>query len=264
MAIGIVHAVSSEEKSKYGVVGDQLQTSSSNDTKGEIRLADWYNRSGGWGVYLECTDAALAKAAAAWAVKIANNKNYGYSQGGGSSDGRWSGYKIIKSKGIEGGKGNFDCSSLVISCYVLAGCPNLKATGYTGNMEKLLMATGKFKKYKDSAHVASSKLATLGGIYIAAGAHTVIVTDAVAPSTQETSSDQYVLVSGSVWVRQNPSLNGAKLLVARKGDKLTYFGSTETDSAGNKWYKVDTAKGIGYISAFAKSKTKYTKLISNV
>lgn len=263
MAIGIVHAVSSEERSKYGVVGDQLQTSSSNDTKGEIRIADWYNRSGGWGVYLECTDAELAKAAAAWAVKIANNKNYGYSQGGGSSDGRWSGYKIIKSKGIEGGKGNFDCSSLVISCYVLAGCPNLKATGYTGSMEKLLMDTGKFKKYTDSAHVASSKLATLGGVYIKSGAHTVIVTDAPAAKVTE-STDPYVLVSGSVNVRKEPGTSGKILMVARNGNKLPYTGITKTAANGTAWYQVETENGVGYISAFTGKSKKYTKLITNV
>ena len=261
MAVGIVHAYSSEEGSKYGAAGDQLQTSSSKDTKGEIRLDDWYNRSGGWGVYLECTDAALAKEAAAWAVKIANNKNYGYSQGSGSSDGRWSGYKKIKADGFGKSKGAFDCSSLVISCYILAGCPNLKATGYTGSMEKLLMATGKFKKYKDSAHVASSKLATLGGVYIKSGAHTVIVTDAAAPSTQTASSNKHVLLSGNVWVRQTPSPSGKKLFIARKGEKLPYMNIQEADSRGCYWYKVDTDKGIGWISAFTGKSKKYTSLV---
>lgn len=266
MAVGIAHAVMSENKNKYGEVGDQLQTNSSNDRKGEIRLADWYNRSGGWDEYLECNDRELAMNAAAWAVKIANNKNYGYSQGGGTKDGRWSGYKSIKSNGFEKGKGNFDCSSLVLSCYVLAGCPKLQATGYTGNMSKFLMATGKFVKHTDAAHIKSAASAKIGGVYVAKGAHTMIVVSN-APEPYEIVNDDakpYVLVSGSVWVRKKASLNGAKILVARKGDKLTYLGATETDSAGNKWYKVDTAKGIGYISAFAKSKTKYTKLISNV
>lgn len=261
MAVGIVHAYSSEEGSKYGVAGDQLQTSSTKDTKGEIRVGDWYNRSGGWGIYLECTDAALAREAAAWAVKIANNSNYGYSQGSGSSDGRWSGYKKIKADGFGKSKGAFDCSSLVISCYILAGCPNLKATGYTGSMEKLLLATGKFKKYTDSAHVASSKLATLGGVYIKSGAHTVIVTDAAAPSTQAASSERYVLLSGNVYVRQQPNPSGKKLFVARKGEKLPYVGIQEADSRGCYWYKVSTDKGIGWISAFTGKGTKYTTLI---
>lgn len=261
MAVGIVHAYSSEEGSKYGAVGDQLQTSSSNDTKGEIRIGNWYKRDGGWGVYLECTDAALAKEAAAWAVKIANNKNFGYSQSGDSKIGRWSGYKVIKSKGIEGGQGNFDCSSLVIACYILAGCQNLKATGYTGSMEKLLLATGKFKKYTDSAHVDSSKLATLGGVYIKSGAHTVIVTDAVAPSTQTASSERHILLSGNVWVRQKPNPSGKKLFIARKGEKLPYMNIQEADNRGCYWYKVDTDKGIGWISAFTGKSQKYTTLI---
>lgn len=268
MAVGIAHAVMSENKDKYGEIGDQLQTSSTNDRKGEIRLADWYNRSGGWEEYLECTDRDLAEKAAAWAVKIANNKNYGYSQGGGSKDGRWSGYKSIQSVGFDKGAGNFDCSALVIACYVLAGCPGLKATGYTGNMSKYLMATGKFKKYTDSKHITSAASAKIGGVYVTKGAHTVMVVSGVPlPDASETSSSTtkaspYVLVSGSVWVRKKPSTAGDKIMVARKGDKLTYLDETVTNSDGTKWYKVDTAKGTGYISAFANKKNKYTKLVT--
>lgn len=264
MAVGIAHAVMSENKDKYGEIGDQLQTSSTNDRKGEIRLADWYNRSGGWEEYLECTDRDLAEKAAAWAVKIANNKNYGYSQGGGSKDGRWSGYKSIKSVGFDKGAGNFDCSALVIACYVLAGCSGLKATGYTGNMSKYLMATGKFKKYTDSKHITSAASAKVGGVYVTKGAHTVMVVSGVPLPEEEPAgmdkTEAYVFVSGSVWVRKTPGSDGEKLMVARKGDKLTYLDETVTNSDGTKWYKVDTAKGTGYISAFANKKHKYTKL----
>lgn len=265
MAVGIAHAFYSENKNKYGNVGDQLQTTSP-DKKGEIRVGDWYKRSGGWNVYLECTDAALAKKAADYAVKIANNKNYGYSQGSGSSDGRWSGYKSIKANGVDNGKGAFDCSSLIIACYIFAGCPNLKATGYTGSMAKLLMATGKFKKYTDSAHVDSSSKATLGGIYIAEGAHTVIVVDAKDATTTKTtnSTDPYVFVSGSVNVRKTPGTSGKILMIARDGYKLPYTGTTKTAANGAAWYQVETEKGIGYISAFTGKKKKYTTLISNV
>ena len=188
MAVGIAHAVMSENKDKYGEVGDQLQTSATNDRKGEIRLADWYNRSGGWDEYLECTDCELAANAAAWAVKIANSKNYGYSRGGGVKDGRWSGYKSIKSVGFDQGKGNFDCSSLVIASYVLAGCPKLQATGYTGNMSRFLMATGKFQKFTDTAHIRSAASAKIGGVYVEKGAHTAIVVSgapAAGPETEE-------------------------------------------------------------------------------
>ena len=264
MAVGIAHAYYSENKNKYGVVGDQLQTATP-DKKGEIRVADWYKRSGGWNVYLECIDAELAKKAAEWAVKIANDKNYGYSQGSGSSDGRWSGYKRIKADGFGKSKGAFDCSSLVISCYIFAGCPNLSATGYTGNMAKLLMATGKFKKYTTSAYVDSSAKATLGGVYIAEGAHTLMVVDAAAPATKVTEpKDPYVLVSGSVNVRKTPGTAGKIMMVARNGYKLPYTGTKKTAANGTVWYQVETEKGTGYISAFTNSKMKYTKLITNV
>lgn len=266
MAVGIAHAVMSENKNRHGEAGDQLQTSSTNDRKGEIRLADWYERSGGWEEYLECTDRELAEKAADWAVKIANSDHYGYSRNGSAEDGRWSGYKSIKAVGFDKGVGNFDCSALVIACYVLAGCPGLKATGYTGNMSKYLMATGKFKKYTDSAHVSSAAGAKVGGVYVTKGAHTVMVVSG-APLPEEEPADReeteaYVLVSGSVWVRKTPGLDGEKLMVARKGNKLPYLDETVTNSDGTKWYKVDTAKGTGYISAFANKTKKYTKLVT--
>lgn len=271
MAVTIVHALFSENKNKYGEVGDQLQRTTP-DTVGEIRQGEWYKRTGGWDYYLASTDTVLAKDAAAWAVNIANNPSYGYSQGSGAKDGRWSGYKAIVADGIEQGKGNFDCSALVLSCYVLAGCPKLKPTGYTRNMGKYLMATGKFMKYTDKEHLENPALATIGGVYVAEGSHAAIVVDAALSYMYEPEpitpvlipkeeSGGYVLVTGSVWVRKQPHLNGTQMMVARKGYRLKYREKTVEDAEGNNWYEVDTEKGIGYISAFTKKEKKYTQLI---
>lgn len=74
-----------------------------------------------------------------YAREIADGKDYGYSQGTGPRDGRWSGLKFRP--------GNFDCSS---SCGAIAlhsgflSEKDLKGTWYSGNIIKRLVATGMY------------------------------------------------------------------------------------------------------------------------
>ena len=159
MAIKIGHA-SIDENGKIagGKVGDQ--------TAKEVCIREWYNKP--WNVYLECTDLALAKSAAEWMEKICNDKEFGYDQGE-----RWTGYWSIKKNGLAGAKGEFDCSSLVISCYILAGL-ELSPDGYTGNLKDKLLKSGKFVVYTDSTHLLSDSLAKVGGIYLSEGHHVVM------------------------------------------------------------------------------------------
>ena len=65
----------------------------------------------------------------------------GYSQ-----PNRWTGYNAIINNGrkVAGAKGDFDCSSLIIACYILAGL-SIAASGYNGNLKSILVGTGKFK-----------------------------------------------------------------------------------------------------------------------
>ena len=54
MSVKIAHAIGDENgKARGGKAGDQ--------TGKEILVTNWYKRTGGWEVYLECTDKALAK-----------------------------------------------------------------------------------------------------------------------------------------------------------------------------------------------------------
>ena len=162
MSIKIGHA-SIDENGKIagGKVGDQ--------TTREICVREWYNKP--WNVYLECTDLSLAKSAAEWMEKICNDKDFGYDQ-----NERWSGYQSIKKNGFKtsGAKGEFDCSSLVISCYIFAGL-EMSPDGYTGNLKSKLLRSGKFVAYTDSTHLLSDTLAKRGGIYLSEGHHVVMV-----------------------------------------------------------------------------------------
>lgn len=268
MKVLIGHAVMDEDGGIDGaIVGDQ--------TGKEIATRDWYNRSGGWGVYLEPLDSAMASRAAKFMLDICGSSAFGYSQRN-----RWGGYQSIKANGnvVAGAAtGDFDCSSLCISCYIFAGL-NHKASGYTGSMEKTLLATGKFKAYRDSEHLESADYAKQGGLYIMAGKHVAMcitsgekadTTPTYNPGTEQGDADEdfsnvpvgaYVEMLGNVRVRTGPGANFPKLFTASKGTKLPFIESEE-NAKGEIWYIVETDKGDGYVSSFLHKKRKYTKVV---
>lgn len=163
MGVKIGHAIYSENGTIDGKTGDQ--------TGKEICTRDWY-RSGEvngngvtWDYLLVCTDEVLAKKAAEILKEICENNNYGYSQVR-----RWQGYQSIAKLGIKHGKGDFDCSSLALTAYILAGL-DIEPDGYTGNMRAKLLATGKFKEYSGKKYVATSDYAKIGALYLREGHH---------------------------------------------------------------------------------------------
>ena len=187
MAVKIGHAVM-DENGKAGYDGEKA----GDQTGKEICTRNWYNN--GWNVYLECTSENLAKKAAAIMEQICKDSSYGYSQ-----PRRWDGYKSIKKNGgdISKGSGGFDCSSLVIACYVLAGL-NMAADGYTGNMRTRLLNTGKFRLYMDSKHLTSDKYARVGGIYLKEGSHVVMALENGSAVNDTQYFAKYTGKSGSI------------------------------------------------------------------
>lgn len=160
MSIKIGHA-SIDENGKVagGKIGDQ--------TKKEICIRSWYSKP--WNVYLECTDKVLADAAADIMALICQSDSYGYDQSQ-----RLSGYNSILKNGITKGKGEFDCSSLVSTCYHLAGLKELSVSNTTSSLRKALLKTGKFVEYTDGSHLVKDTYAKRGGIYLKEGHHVVM------------------------------------------------------------------------------------------
>lgn len=144
-----------------GKAGDQ--------TSKEICIRPWYNKP--WNAYIECKDLKLADKAASIMETICADKNFGYDQSQ-----RTTGYNsIIKNKGkIKGAKGEFDCSSLVSTCYNLAGL-DISVSNTTRTLRKALSYTEKFTIYTDAKHVADDKLAKRGGIYLSEGHHVAMI-----------------------------------------------------------------------------------------
>lgn len=161
MAVKIGHASIDENGKITGKKqGDQ--------TGKEICTRSWYPKS--FTAYLEPLDLNMADKAATYMEEIAANDDFGYSQ-----PNRWTGYQAIINNGrkVKGAKGDFDCSSLILSCYIFAGL-SIAASGYTGNMVKILENTGKFKVHRDAAHLNSDAYAQRGGVYVNEGSHTVM------------------------------------------------------------------------------------------
>lgn len=244
MGVLIGHAVMDEN----GSIDKAGQSLDGDQTGKEICTRQFYIRTGGWHTYLQPKDPKKGKKAATFIRQICDDSAYGYSQGK-----RWTGYKAIiaNKKKVKGAGGSFDCSSLVISCLILAGY-KLDPDGYTGNMVKKIMATGEFTEYNASEYTSSASFAIPGGIWVGDG-HTAMAIgtgDGKDPVVQA----PYVEVLGkTVRVRQYPGTEYKTIYIAKKGERLT-CNEVDQDTG---WYFVETPKGTGYIT----NKDKYTKFV---
>ena len=211
MAVKIGHA-SIDENGRIvgGKVGDQ--------TGKEICIREWYKKP--WNVMLICTDEKIADKAADYMETICKNDNYGYDQGQ-----RTTGYTSIKKNGVAKGKGEFDCSSLIASCYNLAGLDvNVNCT--TRNLRKALLATGKFKAYENAAHIKTSDYELLCAMYLSEDNNKVIalgkVIKQLEKETQNASDygSRYKVTADMLNVRKGPGTKYRILKVLRKGAEV--------------------------------------------
>ena len=242
MNIQIGHAVMDEN-------GKTIGTTPGDQTGKEIAIATWYakNKSGRvWQYYLECTDSATAERAAQYMEQICEDSAFGYSQG---KTQRWDGYRSIKANGgvVSGAHGDFDCSTLVISCYILAGL-DMAPDGYTGNMRAKLLATGKFKSCSDSAHIGNDKLAKRGGIYLRNG-HTLMALEDGSGASGTVATENLPVVGKIIvdeinkWcnVRSGPGMEYTIIGKAKKNDTYSMYGVVED------WYQIDYKGSVGYL-----------------
>lgn len=262
MAVLIGHASIDENGKTQGAkTGDQTQK--------EICTRSWYNKP--WNVYLECLDNSMAEKAAIFMEQICADADFGYSQ-----PNRWKGYNAIINNGrkVEGAKGDFDCSSLVLTCYILAGL-SIAATGYTGNMKSIMVNTGKFKAYTDAEHLTSDAYAKRGGIYLKEGSHVVMAlsngskVSASSPGSQGGASNS---AGNKNYVGKGIGTATAKTnMNVREGagtDKKSIGGVTKGTSVEvleiiNGWYKIvwpNASCGYAYTSNVSE---KYYTYVEN-
>jgi hypothetical protein len=239
MSIKSGHAVMDEFGKTVGLTpGDQ--------TGKEITVAKWYakNKSGRtWKYYLECTDRAMAERAAVYMEQICADSAFGYTQ---DPVRRWDGYRSIVANGgvVSGARGDFDCSTLIFTCFILAGA-DIEPDGYTGNLRTRFLASGKFKSYSDTAHTGSDALATRGGIYLRDGHVLMALEDGngVVTVSSEKVVGRIIVDEVKKWcnVRSGPSLEHTIIGRANKNDTFDVYGVEED------WYRINYKGSVGYI-----------------
>lgn len=249
MSVKIGHAVMDENGKTDGpITGDQ--------TGKEIQISNWYLKD--WEYYIEAKDANVRELAAYYVEQICKDDDFGYSQ---QSTKRWTGYKAIKSNNnvVNGAKGDFDCSSLVISTNIFGGIV-MSASGYTGSMYSKLKATGKYNIYTDDKHIKTCDYAKRGGIYLRNGhvltmlengskylestANTEPTTTTSIPATDYEILGIIKVDKIKSWcnVRAGASLDSSIIGRAQKNNTYNLIG------VESEWYMINYNGNVAYIS----------------
>lgn len=237
-----------------GAVGDQKQTSSTNDTAGEVSMQSMYTHSKGWYV-LRPKSVTHANKIADLMKQACNNANIGYDQGNRLG--------IITYGIATTTKTECDCSSLVRECVK-------EATGTdpgnftTSNEATKLAATGLFED--KIAYVSQSSTPVYNGdvLVTKTKGHTVVVVSGNARSTSASSTSSLITTlqsakskdtslagtyktTTSLNLRYGPdSAKYAVIVVMPKGTSVRCYGYYTTTS-GTKWLLVEaTISGKKY------------------
>ncbi len=220
MATIYVGSARHDENNTYtgGTAGDQLQTSSAFDTKGEVSMQIMYTHSKGWYI-IRAKSITYANAIAAKMIAACNNSHLGYDQ-----NNRLGviAYGISTTKDTE-----CDCSALVRACVK-------EATGtdpgnFTTATEKsMLLATGLFEDA--IAYVNQTTTPVYNGdiLVTKTKGHTVIVTQGNPRSSSSATSSSTDSTSSST----SPSSTYTKTQFIK--DVQTTIGVTVDGIAGSK------------------------------
>ena len=243
MAVTICHASIDENNSaKNGVAGDQ--------TGKEVCTRSWYSKP--WSIMLRYADSAIAKKAAAIAVKLANSNLVGYDQ-----NQRNTLYAELKKNNFDvdayiksGVKTETDCSAFVYACYCCV-IASLRADGNaptTSTMKTKFIQNG-FSAYGDTAYTTSSTKLQVGDVLVKPGSHTVMVSAISSTSTtttQSTTSNEnyYAAYTG----------NSSSLV-----DALKAVGVSDTSLTNRK--KIAVANGINNYSGTAEQNGQLLTLL---
>lgn len=238
-------------------IGADPQELPGDQTGNEILVRTFKRRSYEFSEFLRCTDRSMATRAASYATRIAACSQFGYSQRN-----RWNGARYIEEVGADrleqARAGDFDCSSLVIECYRLAGCSRLDKTGYTGNIRKLLLATGMFEDVRLGEGYEDAQI---GDVINAPNKHVLIVVSGGTqpvpapvpdPEPEPVSSGQVRIIGDNVRIRSGPSKDYDTIIIAHKGQTYPYL-RTDPETG---WYWIETKLGAACIT----NKTRYTQL----
>ena len=225
-----------------GKAGDQ--------TGKEVSTQNWYRHPKGW-ILLRPKDSTQAEKIASCMLAACKNNNIGYDQYQ-----RLTLYDAAKEVNFDcakvTNKVETDCSALVRVCCAFAGIHT--ANFRTSNEVSVLMKTGMFDKYTESAYTARSDRLKRGDILVTkTKGHTVVVVSDGANAEQstplKTAPKTVIVTGGTVYVRKGAGTGFPAVGIARRGECLPYVSTAE-----NGWYRVIRNDTECYIT------NKYTKL----
>lgn len=180
MATIILGSARHDENGKYtgGTAGDQLQTSSTNDTAGEVSMQNFYLHTKGWKI-IRAKSATLASKLAERMKAACNNAHIGYDLSGRAG---------VVTKGIDTKNDTeCDCSSLVRAC-VKEASGNDPGNFTTENEATVLGKTGLFEDTIDYVSATSTPLCTGDILVTKTKGHTAIVVSGNARSSSGTAT----------------------------------------------------------------------------
>lgn len=242
--IGSAH-IDERGQAKGGKAGDQ--------TGNELGLQNWYRHSKGW-VVLRPKSREKGQLIAQDMVWACANPHIGYDQGQ-----RLTLYNAAKPYGFNcklvTENCETDCSALVRVCLAYAGI--MVGNFTTANEASALVNSGYFDKLTASKYTTKPDYLRAGDVLVTkTQGHTVIVTndgplaemdepeDPVVPANPVAPDGTYYRrTRGTYWLREKPSLTGARIMAVQSGTRVLVYGYI-----GN-WYGIKTPAGRkGYIS----------------
>ena len=183
MSVIIGSARISENGTINGKPGDQKQSGSGDDYKGEVSMQEWYLHKQGW-VLIRPKKKEQALKIAQDVGYACNNPMIGYGQ----SDNRTM-YNILKNKGTwdcsrVDQKCNTDCGQLIRAAVLFAGIPT--EDFYTGNAVEVLKKTGAFDIITDKAYTTKSDKLRKGDILCTVGKGHIVAVLTDGPKAYDT------------------------------------------------------------------------------
>lgn len=226
-----------------------------NQSGRELNISNWH--SGFTAVYRAKVPAVGERIAAAMEAAVAN-RNIGYDQMERltlAKEAQKAGWNLSKiTTPCE-----TDCSALVAVCVNAAGIP-VATTMYTGNQERLLLATGQFTKLTGSGYTTSSEKLRRGDILWKSG-HTAVVVSAgesagtgktetkiaAAKSRDDSLAGKYVISVPGLHIRAGAGKDKVSLGILKEGQAVYNYGYF-TVYDGVRWLLVQTGGMSGYVS----------------
>ena len=184
-----------------GSAGDQKQTSSSNDTKGEVSMQPFYVHSKGWYI-LRPKSIDVANKIASSMVSACNNPNLGYDQGNRLG--------IIKYGINTKTKTECDCSSTVRACIINATGKDV-GNFTTANEVSVLENSGLFEKKISYINQTSTPVFNGDILVTKTKGHTVVVTSGNPRNNSNSNTSSTSTYTKTQFIKDVQSVIGAKV-----------------------------------------------------